>query len=427
MAEPAQRRDSPDGGKFYEHLSRTEEVPGEGGSIVVRPARYTSVTTALSIKEKDGLKYWSANLAAARAVDNLPELMAAVLVQDCGRAWARTEPLGCGSCLPCRQRWLALFHVGESARRAREGTAMHDVLERWIATGEWLYTPAFTGDPDVDQYVPTAEVMAPYIQRLQEWAADYGLTPDDFLASECTVWNHRLKCAGTLDFIVDIHPRTKAAAELCARINHSQALTVYEAVGQAADVDLTRPVRILGDAKSRENEDAAIYSEYTLQLTGYRFAETMTPKHAAPEMEQPMLATDAAAVLQVRPDGYTFRPLTTSGAEMRAFEHALELYRWESERGSESTLVRAFPKPDGWKWSAPKAPAGPPPEMLAEAAEAPKPVKKAAPRKRAAAKKATPAAASGAGARVGGSPTLDSMRQRHTGARADIDSDAIPF
>ncbi len=98
-----------------------------------------------------------------------------------------------------------------------------------------------------------------------------------------------------------------------------------------------------------EQEHAEIYPEYVLQLTGYRFAETMMPKLAAAEMERPMIQTDAAVVLQVRPDGYTFRPVRADGKSMKAFRAALDLYAWESEHGSESTLVRAFPTPDGWK------------------------------------------------------------------------------
>ena len=117
-----------------------------------------------------------------------------------------------------------------------------------------------------------------------------------------------------------------------------------------------------------------------------------------------MLATDAAAILQVRPDGYTFRPVIADGKSMKAFRATLELHAWESELGSESTLVRAFPKPDGWKWVDPAEPV--------------KPVKKAAaPRKR------TPRAAPGA---VPASATMASMSPQRI-AGSEIDDSALPF
>lgn len=426
MAEPTQRRTNDDGGKYYEHPSRTEEVREGGGDMVaVRPARYVSVTTALGIVHKDALMFWSANLAARRAMENLPALIGAARIDDCGRARARTDPPGCKVCAACIEAWVALFHVGEKERRAREGSAAHDVLEFWIKSGEWRYTP----NPDYGEWAPTAEVMAPYIQRLKEWVADYGLTPESFLAAECTVWNHTHRYAGTLDAIVDIKPVTKKAAEFCARINWHHA----PADGSADPEAMAAPVRVLVDLKSREGEDAAIYPEYTLQLTGYRFAETMTPKHAAPEMERPMLTTDAAVILQVRPDGYTFRPVLADGKSMKAFRAALDLSAWSSDLGAFSTQVQAFPKPDGWKWVDPAAkPTGPrrgrttvveredgaavfypPAELLAEGAEAPKPVvKKAAPRKRAV--KHT-------------SPTIESMIGSQRVAGAEIRDEDIPF
>lgn len=420
MAEPAQRRTAPDGGRFYEHPSITEDVPGEGGSIVVRPARYDSVTWALDSRNKEALVYWSGNVAARRAMENLPQLIASILIPDCGRARARTEPFGCGRCEACVEVWVALTHHGEKARRAREGTAAHDILERWIATGKWLYAPTYAGDPAVDQYVPTQETMAPYITALQAWVADFGLMPEDFQVSECTVWNHRLRYAGTLDFIVVIHPRTAKAAEFCARVNyglHLQASsTLATALATATgnevtpllaldEAELLRPVVILGDCKSREKIDESgrvtFYSEQPLQGVAYQMAETMTLKGAAPELERPMMSTDAFAVLQVRPGEYTFRPMLTTGQEMRAFEAVLVNARWERDRSSETMLVRAFPLPTGWK------PPGEPkkatrkraaPAPVADGAAAP-PVKAT----KRAAKKAAPVAA-------GRSSTLDSMR-----------------
>ena len=334
MAEPLQRRTADDGGKYYEHPTRTEEVREGGGEMVtIRPARYVSVTTALGVVHKDALVFWSANLAAQRAMENIPMLIGAARIDDCGRSRARTDPPPCKVCAKCVEAWVALFHVGEKERRGREGSAAHDVLERWILRGDWVYEPR----ADWGEWAPTQEEMAPYIRRLQEFIQDYGLNPESFLVAECTVYNHTHRYAGTLDAIIVITPVTKKAAEFCARINLPMG------------TPLDSPVTVLADLKSREGEDAAIYKESVLQLTGYRYAETMMPKGAAAEMERPMLATDAAVILQVRPDGYTFRPVIADGKSMKAFRAVLDLHAWESEHGSESTLVRAFPKPDGWK------------------------------------------------------------------------------
>ena len=136
-----------------------------------------------------------------------------------------------------------------------------------------------------------------------------------------------------------------------------------------------------------------------------------------------MIQVDAAAILQVRPDGYAFRPVVTTGREMRTFEAVLALSRWTVEHGDECTLVRAFPLPDGWKWT---PPVPPPAELLAEQAEAPaKPVRKRAPAKKAV--KAVPADPPAARLGSGAGGILGSIRSRDTGVRQTIPDDEIPF
>lgn len=404
--EPYQRRTNDDGSKFYEHPTRTEEVPGpDGTSTIVRPARYVSVTTALGVVDKPALVFWSANLAARRAMQNLPRLIADVFKDDCGRAAARTEPLGCGTCSACTERWVALFHHGEKERRAREGSATHDILEWWTKTGEWVYRPRDSWG----EYAPTPEEIAPYMRSLQAFVADFGLTPESWLICECTVFHHGLKYGGTLDGVVVIFPRTKASAEFCARIAHSLDIPWSKVVAEG--------IRVVVDCKSREGEKAAIYVEAVLQLTGYRFAETMIPAKGS-LIEMAMLATDGAVVLQVRPDGYTFRPVLADGRAMAAFRAVLDLHRWHSEWGDYSTQVQAFPKPPDWTWEPPTVP-GAEPAKKAAAKRAP----------RGAAKKAAKAAADGATAGRQPSATIASMagKMSQPGARHSIDDGAIPF
>lgn len=408
-AEPRQRRTNDDGSKYYEHPFRTEEVPQPGGSVLIRPARYVSVTTALSVVAKPALIFWSANLAAERAMNNLPKLIAAARrTEPCGRSRARTDPPACGECAECAEHWVAIFHHGEKERRAREGSAVHDILEWWIRIGEWKYTPR----ADWGMYAPTPDEMAPYILKLQAFIVDYGLTPESFLTSECTVFNHTFKYAGTLDAIVEIKPVTKKAAELCARINHTQ----YAGSSLALDT----PVRLLIDAKSREGEGAQLYTEHPLQLAAYRFAETMLPKLAAPEMEAPMFATDGAAILQIRPDGYTFRPVVTDGKTMKAFRAVLDLAAWEGEHGERDTQVQAFPKPDGWKWVAPKPVLAPSAKLGVSGTgnEEKPPPRKRAPRK---------APQAPAAPTAGVSATVASMTDRQRIIGAEVRDDGIPF
>lgn len=404
-AEPRQRRTAEDGSKFYEHPSRTEEVPQPGGSILIRPARYTSVTTALTVVAKPALVFWSANKAAERAMANLPKLIAAARRDDCGRARARKEPFGCKVCSACTEAWVALYHEGEKERRAREGSAVHDILEWWTLTGEWRYVPR----PDWGEYAPTPEEMAPYIRNLQAFIQDYGLKPESWVVAECTVWNHTLRYAGTLDGIIDVKPVTKKAADLCARINRAMR-------GPDHPDGYDTAVRLIIDAKSREGEGAALYAEHPLQLAPYRFAETMLPKNAAPEMETQMIGTDGAVILQVRPDGYTCRPVVTNGDTMKAFRAVLDLSAWHVEHGERDTQVQAFPRPDGWEWK--------PPKLLAPSAKlgvsAPEGDEKPPPRKRAPRKTAAKAA-------TGPSAILESMINHQRVIGAEIGDGEIPF
>lgn len=413
MAEPAQRRDDGVGGKFYEHPTR--EGP-DGG-----PALYTSVTTALGVVEKEALKHWSAKLAAKRAMDNLPMLIVAARKDSCGRSYARTGEPRCGVCSTCVQRWVEMMHHGETERRAREGSAVHDVIEHWSKTGEigeeYFDTSAYLYEgTDGTTYQVTWEMVEPYVRRFREFIADYGLTPASWGACEATVWHHDDGWAGTLDGVLKIEPVTKLAAKLCARVR------VAAGIWSGAD----EPVWVVFDAKTREGEDKQFYDEYALQVGGaYRHAQTMTAKQGLIEME--MLATDGAVILQLRPDGYSFEPVASDDVTYDAFLHALALYRWRSAEGVKSVQVRTFPAPAGWKWREPKANGTPPPEMMAEAAETVKPVAKKATARKTAVKKATgaPAAArTGASTGRASGATLASMQARPGATLRDED---IPY
>jgi hypothetical protein len=341
MAEPAQRRTADDGGKFYEHPTR---VDGTGA-----PRRYISVTTALGVIAKPALLHWATKLSARRAMENLPKLIAGARIADeCGRTYARTDPPRCGVCVRCVQRWVEIFHIGEKERRAREGSAVHDVIEWWSMTGEIRYKPSehmFELDGVTRQV--TWEQIEPYIQRFEQWVADYGITPESFLVCEATVWHHGDGWGGTTDGILRICPVTAKAARLCARIHAANGRT-GAALDEPVDVVLDNKSRE-GDQTKREPTKKAFYPEYALQSGGaYRHAQTMTAKLSAFEVDMPK--TDGAVILQLRPDGYSFEPVSAGMREYRAFLAALDLFRWQSEHGDASVQVGTFPVPAGWKW-----------------------------------------------------------------------------
>lgn len=356
-----------DGSRYY---IRTDPATGE-------EQHYWSVTTALSIKDKSGLKRWAAMLAARRAMDNIPKLLRAQRIEPCERTWHRTEPLGCGECPPCVQKWVQNYHYGESSRRALEGSAVHDGIEAWIKTGvlpnaaTLANLPAAGGGTYIERHPDITKMLPPYLERTEQWIADYGLRPDMFFASEMTVYNHTHRYAGTSDGGLRLEPVNERAARLVARIR-----------GDLRD----EPVLMLIDCKSREGEDKKLYDDHPLQLAAYRRAETCRPSKAA-EREFPMPTTEGALVFQPRPDGYTFEPVSTGEEEFQAFLAALRLHRWTVDHGPASIAVKTYPLPDGWVWPRPAVPAVVEPES---APPAKKTARKRATKKVAAAPAAEP-------------------------------------
>lgn len=340
--------------------------------------QFWSVTTALSVYAKDGLKYWSAILASRRAMDNIPMIIKAQRLDECGRAYARSEPYGCGKCPQCVHKWIAQYHLGESSRRAREGSGVHDALEQWILKGRLPSIPEIVqlrrlAEPELDQkYLDElADALPPYLKTLVKWLEDYELRPEDFIASEMTVYNTTHRYGGTLDWILRIPARRN---KLCAKM-------VCRILGRWAE-----HVDVVGDTKSREGEGKEFYDEYALQLAPYRHANWCRVSKVDTRLA-PMPATHGAVLLQVRPDGYSFEPLDSGTDTFRTFLNLLSAFQWKVTDGPASIAVKSFGVPDDFCW---------PPPPLADGQgspdEAAAPVKKApakrAPRKTA--KKAAP-------------------------------------
>jgi hypothetical protein len=321
--------------------------------------RYLSVTTALGLAgNPDGLIRWAAGLAADAAIDALPKLIRSTRIRECGNTYKRCQhdfrmrctTCPCGECGPCVRKWVANRHYYESSRRAEEGKRAHNVQEWWaLNNGE----------------LPTHEDdIAPYVKQFLQWVADYGLTPDDWEMSEATIINRTHGYAGTLDAIITIHAdRTDLAARFVAMV---LAQPLSQVTGKS--------VRTLVDTKTREKavdtkNPAKLYPEHALQQTGYRYGEVVRLRDGR---EEPMPLTDGAAILQIRPDGYLFRPVVTDDTTFRAFLSALNFAKWHFEFATKSISPRTF--------TVPKEPAAPKPAKAAATKRAP--AKKAAPKKR---------------------------------------------
>lgn len=111
----------------------------------------------------------------------------------------------------------------------------------------------------------------------------------EWVASEATVYSRKYGYAGTLDWI--------------ARIGG---------------------VTYLGDLKTGER----IYDEVALQLAAYRFADWID---IGDGVEHPVPATDAVAVLHLRPNAYYLRHVTADEATHRSFLHILQAFRWQQQ------------------------------------------------------------------------------------------------
>jgi hypothetical protein len=390
MSAPTTERPGPAGSTTNEDGARFYDVDGEP---------YWSVTTALRAVAKEGLVRWAAGLAADAALAELPKLVGATRRRQCGNTFKRCEhdhrvtcaECPCGQCPACVRKWIANRHYYEVSRRAEEGARIHDVIEEWILSEGFLR--------------PHDDDIARYITHFQAFLNDYGLEPGAWEMAEATVINRTHKYAGTSDGILLIEPTTDEARKLCARI-------LQVPPSQA------RPIRVMVDYKSREKEvtegkPAQLFAEMALQLTAYRRAEAARVKNT--DIEMPMPTVDGAVVLQLRPDGYLFRPVVADEATFQAFLAALHLYRWQVASGTASVSSLSFrlpkePKPEKKVAARKVAPA---------AAE---PVPAASPtRKRTTAKKTTPPPAGPA------RPLAERVLGNPPTTLAVLPDDGIPF
>jgi hypothetical protein len=245
-----------------------------------------------------------------------------MLTADCGRTWhpkcqdhdwiERCPNCRCDKCTPCVTRWLSERHRAESKRRADEGSRTHHIIKHWVLTGVWL-------EPDEDIRV--------YVASFKAFVAEYGLVHTDWELAEARVINRTFMYAGTLDAAIHFHrDRSKAAADLLDRLTPEGGERVQHAL-------------VLGDYKTREKEDRAVFEDHPLQLSGYRFAESLV---LADGTEVPMLKVDAAAIIQIRPDKTSVEPVLADEPEFAAFLNILGGDQWSRERGKLATAKNTF-------------------------------------------------------------------------------------
>jgi hypothetical protein len=374
-----------DGSRWYYHPVKRDPKTEE-------PVKYLSVTTALNAIGKHGLKFWAAQGAAALAMDEIPRMIKALRREPCD---ATRSKQACKECRPCVEYWLSLWHYRESEDAKRRGSRIHKYKEHWIRHGQWPFVE---------------EQDRPYTVAFEAFVADYGLEPTSWTMLECTVIDHTFGLAGTLDGEIEVKPVTRLAREFVAKIGKQG-----------------KTVRVLEDTKTRAKPGARLYEESALQLAGYRYS----PSILLPDgTEKPMPDTDGAAVLQLRPDGYTFRPVDTSEFTYRAFLSAMWLYRWLTECGPQAVQVGSFVLPEDWEpITFHDQPNGRPKKAAKKTTPAKKTTSAPAPAKKTATKKTTTAPDTLLGSRSpsGTLASVTPLRPPDGKPGASLDDDSIPF
>jgi hypothetical protein len=285
--------------------------------------RVTTVLDATHGKQRY-LVPWSARLAAECAVDNLDTL----------------EAVLSGRALAVRSReWGRKAAVDLAKGRAEEvrdikrdvGSHVHHMVEALVL---WQASPGGRGSDLVLPELPAhlagqdydddpVEIVAEWmIEGFLNWVADY---QPQFLAAEMTVFNQPLGVAGTLDKIVWLPGL---------------------AIGKAGRFIPGGGVTICGDVKTGRNPEVT----WQEQIAAYRHSPEADPGGFGDLI--PMPATDAGAVLHLRPEhprGYRFHLI--SGADdadaWNTFRRDVEIFQSRRRRKAKPGKVCYPLRPDG--------------------------------------------------------------------------------
>lgn len=182
------------------------------------------------------------------------------------------------------------------------GTRVHDLGEAHL-----------TGKP-----MPDDPEAAPYLASYLQFLADFGVDiTTDVFAAEASVFNRRLGYAGTLDVLLWLHLFQDPEGD--HPVSYSEERRLW-----------------LVDLKSSQTKPAtAVYPDQTLQLAALRYAEGMW---LPDDSELRMPPVHACATLNLRTAAYGFIPHVVGLPEKQAFNGALAVALWGTEK-------RETPKP----------------------------------------------------------------------------------
>ncbi|MFI6793622.1 hypothetical protein ACIBG4_40460 [Nonomuraea sp. NPDC050383] len=292
-------------GRIRKHKTNGQPCPGSGIPIgtarIPKPARgwYTDPTTGAKLRRvttilakgvpKPALPFWSANLVAETAMDNLPMLVRA------SRRPADTQEA---------YDWLRRAHTRKKDERANVGSAVHRIIEAHVL------------DEPLPRELLDDPEMRPYLDNFLRFVDEYEVT---FEASEMVVGSYEHGYAGTLDYILR-----------SPHIHGGRACLGDTKTGGELDVHLSD-----GTVKG-------VYPEAGMQMSAYRHAEVCWLRDGT---RLPMPEThDEGVVLHLRPEDYRVYPVKCGPAVFAKFLHAIQVAEWSTELAA-TVVGAALPVP----------------------------------------------------------------------------------
>lgn len=250
-----------------------------------------SVTSILNaLNDGDGLVWWAAREAATWAVEHQAAWVP--LAEE-----ARHKAV----------RVIADAHRESSERAMHRGSAVHDLLEQWVLSGQ-------RPDARVEQEDGTVFDATDYLDSFDRWAR---AAQPQFEAAEMTVFSPRYGYAGTLDAI--------------AVIDGVRFMIDYKTKADGFDRD-GRPVKprpasvALQLAAYAHAELAAVFRARRLEQKFRPRLYCLSPDEQARAIEVP--AVDAGLAVMVTPQHTMAYPVRVDDEVFRAYLYAIEAYRW---------------------------------------------------------------------------------------------------
>lgn len=266
-----------DHGRYYSHPEHPDR-------------EFISITNVLDSIAKPALVPWAAKVTAEKALDLMPQYVAAALVAPCKPKRVADE---CGRCLDCLHKITKreVKVVRETA--ADLGTRIHDYAEAHL-TGRVL---------------PDDEEVEPYVGQYLRFLDDYEIDITQHVeAAELTVAHPELGYAGTLDAIYHLRLDGNLAGVKPRRLDGDE-----------------RALWVVDTKTSSSKADDVLYDEQPLQLAAQRNATEMWLPDGT---IRPMVRTKGAAILNLRIDSYAFIPVPSGADEFAAFRGFIAGQTW---------------------------------------------------------------------------------------------------